>query len=139
MVQSNPPAIRNKMNLVSSSDTFSASNLSASAPLRLRYRHRSCDWPSPFADVDQCQHGIGAVSVLCQAAVAHLHEAPNALEGQERVFDLRSYGRFSAIGLSIALAERAVAVPGLVGEVASTRGDSLQLLPLLLSPISAVA
>ena len=65
----------------------------------------SREWPTPFAHIDQRQHGVGAVGVLRQAAIARLGEAPDALEGEERMLDLGAHRGLSAIGLLIRIAE----------------------------------
>ena len=49
-----------------------------SPALRSQRRHLSCEGPIPFADIDERQHGVGAVGVLGQAAIAGLGEAPQA-------------------------------------------------------------
>src|SRR4029078_6063544 len=51
----------------------------------------------------------------------------------------RPHSRFSAVGLPIAWAQSAVPVRTLVGEVLGARGNRLELLALVFSPISAVA
>src|ERR1043165_3537963 len=55
------------------------------------------------------------------------------------MFDFRPHSRFSAVGLPIAWAQSAVPVRTLVGEVLGARGNPLELLALVFSPISAVA
>src|SRR5690242_17028304 len=114
-------------------------NASRSCPFRSSGRHFSRQRPAPFADVDQCQHGIGAVGVFGQAAIAYLRKRPNALEGQKRMFDFRAHSGLSAVGLSIALAQGTLPVRTRVGEVLGTRGNLLELLALVFSPISTVA
>ena len=56
--------------------------------LRSHCGHRSREGPIPFAHIDQRQHGVGAVGVLRQTAIACFGKAPQALEGQERMLDL---------------------------------------------------
>src|SRR5690349_14958714 len=114
-------------------------NTSRFFAFRLRSRHLSRKSSPPFADVDQRQHRIGTVGVLRQAAIAYFHKPPHPLEGQKRMFDFRPHSRFSAVGLPIAWAQRAVPVRTLVGEVLGARGNPLELLALVFSPISAVA
>ena len=63
-------------------------NARKSPALRSRWTHLSREGPPPLAHIDQRQHGEGAVGVLGQAATAGLGEAPQALEGQERMLDL---------------------------------------------------
>src|SRR6187397_37620 len=105
---------------------------SRSLAFRLRSRHLSPKSSSPFADVDQCQHRISTVGVLGQAAIAHFHKPPEALEGQKWMFDFRAHRRLSAVGLPIPSAQRTVSVRALVGEVLGKRGDLLELLTLIL-------
>src|ERR1044072_2613672 len=90
-------------------------NASRSFAFRLRGRHLSRKSSPPFADVDQCQHRIGTVGVLRQAAIAYFHKPPNPLEGQKRMFDFRPHSRFSAVGLPIAWAQSAGPVRTLGG------------------------
>src|SRR5689334_4273896 len=85
------------------------------------------------------EYAIGTVGVLRQAAIAYFHKPPHPLEGQKRMFDFRPHSRFSAVGLPIAWAQSAVPVRTLVGEVLGARGNPLELLALVFSPISAVA
>lgn len=63
------------------------------------WRQRS----SPFDEIGQRQHGEGAIGVLGQAAIANLGKASQALDDQERVFDLRADARLAAIGLPVGL------------------------------------
>src|SRR6185369_11438377 len=79
-------------------------NASRSFAFRSRSRHLSRKSSTPFADVDQCQHRIGTVGVLRQAAIAYFHKPPNPLEGQKRMFDFGTHSGLSAVGLPIALA-----------------------------------
>src|SRR6185436_11132423 len=109
-------------------------NASRSFAFRSRSRHLSRKCSTPFADVDQCEHRIGTVGVLRQAAVAYFHKPPNPLEGQKRMFDFRAHRRLSAVGLPIAWAQGAVPVRSLVGEVLGARGNLLELLALVFFP-----
>ena len=126
------------MIFAATTEAMSGSNPSSSDALRLHRRHCSREGPRPFAEVDQCQHGIGAVGVFCQSAVAYLGKAPNALEPQKWVFDFCAHGRLSAVGLPILVTERAVPVSRLVGEVFGTGGNALELLALVLPSVSTV-
>src|SRR5689334_3545693 len=127
------------MGIALSGKAVMGQNASRSFAFCLRSRHLSRKSSPPFADVDQCQHRIGTVGVLRQAAVAYFHKPPNPLEGQKRMFDFRAHRRLSAVGLPIAWAQGAVPVRSLVGEVLGARGNLLELLALVFSPISAVA
>src|SRR5512132_3652043 len=92
-------------------------NARKSPALRSRRTHLSHEWPPPFAHIDQREHGVGAIGVLRQTAIACLGEAPDALEGQERMLGLGAHRRLPAIGLLVRITERAVLVCPLVGEV----------------------
>src|SRR5215203_2629524 len=107
--------------------------------LRSHRRHLSYEWSTPFAHVDQREHGVGTVGVLRQTAIAHLGEAPNALERQEWMLDLRAHRRLPAIGLLLGIAERAVPVCGLIGEVLGLGCTLLEPRTLLLAPVGAVS
>src|SRR5437868_14530064 len=85
--------------------------------LRLHWRHLSHECSTPFAHVDQREHGVGTVGVLRQTAIAHLGEAPNALKRQEWMLDLGAYGRLPAIAFPLGLVKRAMPVCRLIGEV----------------------
>ena len=76
-------------------------NARKSPALRSCRTHLSREWPTPFAHIEQRQHGEGTVGVLGQAAIACLGEAPEALEGQERMLDLGAHRGLSAIALLI--------------------------------------
>src|SRR5689334_7762414 len=91
-------------------------NASRSFAFRLRGRHLSRKSSPPFAEVDQCQHRIGMVGVLRQAAIAYFHKPPNPLEGEKGTFDFGTHSRLFAVGLPIALAQGALPVRTLVGE-----------------------
>src|SRR5215211_1818167 len=69
-----------------------------SPALRSCRTHLSCERPPPFAHIEQRQHGVGAVGVLGQSAIARLGKTPQALEGQERMLDLGAHRGFSTIG-----------------------------------------
>ena len=88
--------------------------------LRSHRRHLSHECSTPFAHVDQREHGVGTVGVLRQTAIAHLGEAPNALERQEWMLDLGAHGRLPAIASLLGLVKRAVPVCRLIGEVLGT-------------------
>lgn len=98
--------------------------------------HLCCEGPPPFAQIDHRQHGEGTVGVHRQAAIAGLGEAPQALEGQERVLDLGAHRGLAAIGLLVRIAERPVLVRPLIGEILGLGGDVLEPFALLLSPRS---
>src|ERR1700693_3824962 len=114
-------------------------NAKKSPALRSCKRHLSYEWPSPFAHIDQRQHGVGAVGVLRQATIADLGEAPDALERQERMLDLGAHGGLSTIGLLVRIGEWGVLVRPLVGEVLGVGRDVLESFALLLAPVGAVA
>src|SRR4029077_109462 len=94
--------------------------------------------PTPFAQVDQREHGEGTVGVLRQTAIARLGEAPQALEGQKRMLDLGAHRRLSAIGLLVRLGQRPVLVRPLVGEVFCLGRDGLELFAWLLAPVGTI-
>src|SRR3954449_10223711 len=110
-----------------------------SPALRSCRTHLSCERPPPFAHVEQCQHGVGAVGVLGQSAIARLGKTPEALEGQERMLDFGAHRGFSTIGLLIPIAKWPVLVGALVGEVLGLGRNLLESLALLLAPVGAVA
>src|SRR4051795_10549042 len=87
--------------------------------------------PPPFAHIEQRQHGVGAVGVLGQSAIARLGKTPQALEGQERMLDLGAHRGLSAIGLLIRIAERPVLIGALVGKVFGLGCNLLESLALL--------
>lgn len=58
--------------------------------------HLSYQRPAVLENVDGGQHGKGAVGILRQTAIAHLGEAPQALEDQEGMLDLRRFVSLSA-------------------------------------------
>src|SRR5256714_13076614 len=107
--------------------------------LRSCRTHLSRKWPTPFAQIDQREHGIGAVGILRQAAIACLGEAPDALEGQERMFDLGAHRRLPTIGLLVRISERPILVRPLVGEVLGLGRKLLESFALLLAPVGTVA
>ena len=75
--------------------------------------HRTDLWRQrsiPFVQIDQRQHGEGPVGILGQAAIAHLGEAPDALEHQKRMLDFGTHRRFAGIGLFVGFGERAISV-----------------------------
>jgi hypothetical protein len=71
----------------------------------------------PSVDIDQCQHRKRAVSVLCQAPVAHFGKAPNALEREKWMLYLGPSLALGVIDRLVAFSQRRVAVGALVGEV----------------------
>src|SRR4051812_3718732 len=107
--------------------------------LRSHWRHLSYECSTPFAHVDQREHGVGTVGVLRQTAIARLGEAPNALERQEWMLDLGAHGRLRAIALLLGLVKRAVPMGGLIGEVLGVGRNLLESRTLLLAPVGAVS
>ena len=71
-----------------------------SLALRSCRAHLSRQRPSPFDEVGQRQHDEGTIDILAPAAIAHLGKAPQALEDQERVLDLRADARLAAISVT---------------------------------------
>src|SRR4051812_37967632 len=103
------------------------------------WRHLSYECSTPFAHVDQREHGVDTVGVLRQTAIAYLGEAPNTLERQEWMLDLGAYGRLPAIALLLGLVKRAMPVCRFVGEVLGLGRNLLEPRTLLLAPIGAVS
>ena len=104
-----------------------------------RWTQLSCEWPSPFAQIDQGQHRERTIGVLGQATIANLGKAPDALEGQERVLDLRTDTGLAPVGFFVRLSQWPAPVGPLVGEVLRSGRDVLELLALLVSPVGTVA
>src|SRR5689334_2614452 len=104
-----------------------------------RKTHLSRQCSAPLADIDQREHRVSAIGVLGQPAVAHLGEAPQALERQKRMLHQGANRGLAPIGLLVRFGERAMLVPTLVGEVFSFGSDGFEPLTLLLAPIGAVA
>ena len=123
-----------RMEVSSDREAVLMPNARKSPALRSRWTHLSREGPPPLAHIDQRQHSEGAVGVLDQAAIAGLGEAPQALEGQERMLDLGAHRGLPAIGLPVCLGERPVLVHPLIGEVLGLRRDVLESLALLLGP-----
>src|SRR5438270_11126770 len=126
-------------NEVSSVEEAILRTYAGKSPALRSYRtHLSCERPPPFAHIEQRQHGVGAVGVLGQSAIARLGKTPQALEGQERMLDLGAHRGLSAIGLLIRVAERPVLIGALVGEVFGLGRNLLESLALLLAPVGAI-
>ena len=109
------------------------------AALRSHRRHLSYESSTPFAHVDQREHGVDTIGVLRQTAIAYLGEAPNTLERQEWMLDLGAYGRLAAIALLLGLVKRAMPVCRLIGEVLVLGRKLLEPRTLLLAPRGAVS
>ncbi len=101
--------------------------------------HLSRQRSSPFDDIQHRQHGKGPVGILRQTAIAYPGEAPQPLEGQERMLDLGADAGLAAVGLPVCIGQRRVPVSPLVGEILRLRRDFLEPLPLRLAPVGAVA
>lgn len=78
--------------------------------------HISRERPPLFIDVEHCQHGEGSIGVLRQAGIANLGKAPEALEGEEGMFDLGSDAGLASVRGFVGIGQRAVFVDTLVGE-----------------------
>ncbi|RFC37756.1 MAG: hypothetical protein DID92_2727743055 [Candidatus Nitrotoga sp. SPKER] len=78
------------------------------------------------------------VGVLGQTAIASLGEAPQALQSEERVFDLGAHRRLASIRCLVRLGQRTVRVVAYAGEIFRLRRKGLELLALLLASIRAV-
>ena len=109
------------------------------AALRSHRRHLSYESSTPFAHVDQREHGVDTIGVLRQTAIAYLGEAPNTLERQEWMLDLGAYGRLPPIALLLGLVKRAMPVCRLIGEVLGLGRKLLEPRTLLLAPRGAVS
>ena len=94
--------------------------------LESRWTHLPCQWPAPLVDVDQSQHGKGAVGILDQAPIACLGKAPQRFERPEHVLDLGANRRLALVGQLVRVAQRPVAVGSPVGEILGVRGDFLE-------------
>src|SRR4030066_1586860 len=101
--------------------------------------HLSRQRSSPFADVEHRQHGESPVGILCQAAIANLGKAPQALQNQKRVLDLGAHTGLAPVRFPVCLGQRTALVGAFVGEIPSLRRNSLEPLTLLFAPIGAVA
>src|SRR4029450_13746342 len=102
-------------------------------------RHLSRERSSPLAQIDQREHGIGAVGVLGQPAVARLGKAPQALERQKRVLDDGAHGGLAPVRLLVRVAQWWILLGPPVGEVTRSGGGLLEPLALLVAPIGAIA
>lgn len=77
--------------------------------LRSCWTHLSGQRSAVLEKVDRRQQGEGAVGILRQAAIAHLGEAPQALEDQEGMLDLGSDSRLVAVRFLLGIGQRRIA------------------------------
>ena len=103
------------------------------------WTHLSCQRSSPLHEVCHRQHGKGPVGILRQAAIANLGKAPQALEREERMFDLGAHARLAPIGFLVGIGQRRIPISTLVGEVLDLGGGLLEPLPLNFTPVGAGA
>ena len=89
-------------------------------------------------NVDRGQHGKSPVGVLGQAAIAYFGKAPQALEDQKGMLDLRPDTRLTPVRLLVGIGQRRIAVRPLVGKILGIRGDLPESLPLRLAPVGTV-
>src|SRR5690606_37656848 len=88
-----------------------------SARMAASRTHLCHQWSSTQVDVGQRQRRERARGVLGQAAVAHLGEAPQALDYAEHVLDASANARLVAVLLPRGLVHIASPAHTLVGEV----------------------
>jgi hypothetical protein len=88
-------------------------------PLRAYLCHQS---PAREIDVGQRQRDKGAIGVLCQTAIAHLREAPKALDDGKHVLNPSTDLRLVAILAARYLVNFARTARTLIGEVACLGG-----------------
>src|SRR5664279_530400 len=100
--------------------------------------HLSYERSAPFVQIDQRQHRKCAVGVFGEPAITNLGETPQALERQERMFDLGAHAGLASIGLSVCSAQGSVPVGTLVGEISRSGRNLPEPLALLLAPVGAV-
>ncbi len=105
------------------------------------WTHLSCERSSPFEEVDHGQHGLnltagnagpfldkGTMGILGQAAIAHLGEAPQPLEGQKRMIHLGTHAGFAPVGFPVGVCQGTVPI----GAIAIEAGFvSMQQVPVL--------
>ena len=75
-----------------------------------RWTHLSCQRPASLVDVDQSQHGKGAVGLPDQAPIARLGNALQRCERPEHVLGLGENRRLTLVGQRLRVAQRPVAV-----------------------------
>lgn len=91
-------------------DPVGGGNWGYSPGFRSCWTHLSRQRPAMLESVDCCQHREGAVGILGQTAIAHLGKAPQALEDQEGMFDLRADARLTAIRLLVGIGQRGIPI-----------------------------
>ena len=105
----------------------------------LRWAHLPRDRFAPSMEIDHRQHRKRPIGVLHQTPIAHLGEAPMALERQKRMFDLGAHRRLASVGLFVRLAQGSVPVGALVGKVLRVGRHLSEPFALVLAPVGAVA
>lgn len=95
------------------------------------FRQRS----SSFADVEHRQHDKTPIDILCQAAVANLGKAPQALQNQKRVLDAGAHGGLAPVLFFVRLSQRTVLVGAFVGKISGLRRNLLESLTLFFALI----
>lgn len=93
---------------------------------------------SPFIDAEHRQHGKGPVGILRQATIASLGKAPQALQNQKRVLDLRAHTGLAPVRFRVRFSQRTGLVGTFVGEIFGFQRNLLEPLTLSLAPIGAV-
>ena len=78
-------------------------------------------------------------SPFSQTAIARLGETPEMFERQERILNLGSHTRFFTIGLFVSIGQWIISVRTLIGKVPRVGRDGFEKLPLILTPVSAIA
>lgn len=63
--------------------------------------HLSCQWHSPLVEIDQHQQSEISVGILDLATIANFGEPVQALQWTERMFNLRTNLRFSAVSFLV--------------------------------------
>ena len=104
-----------------------------------RWTYLSYEGYSPFSQIDQSKHCEGSIGVLSQTAVAHLGESLEMLERQERMLNLGSHTRLFTIGVFVNIGQWTIPVRTLIGKVPRVGCDGFETLPLILTPVSAIA
>lgn len=88
------------------------------------FRQRS----SSFADVEHRQHDKNPIDILCQAAVANLGKAPQALQNQKRVLDAGAHAGLAPVLFFVRLSQKTVLVGAFVGKNSGCGAISLSRL-----------
>ena len=101
--------------------------------------HLFRQWSISLDQGERRQDSGGPVGVFGRVAIAQLGKAPQALEGQERMFDPGTHRRLALVGGAVRVDQRPPLVDTLVGEVTGVRRQFAEPPAFIIAPIGALA